>query len=199
MCEAIEVRQWNHVRDFSQGVAGRDLLGERIGSYPAKRRLVGRNWYPLDVYKQTLCGELHHFNFYNPWSSGDEADWNNFFIPASPYSYLIQDAEPLRPSGPLAGDAGKRNDAWHDCLVPGQPSLNNCLEAELTPDEHFYENPWFRASTQRSPLSDGDHGRGGAFAPMGRGWLRRPMETAQKFIRRSCIGGASEWTEGPSS
>ena len=149
VCTDSQLKEWQHVRDFSQGVAGRDPVGERIGPSPAYRRLVGRNWYPLDIYKKTLCGVLHHFSFYNPWSSGDEADWNNFFIPAAPYAYLIEDVRPLMEVVFLNNQF---LDVWHDCAVQNGPSQNNCLEAELTPDEHFYESPWFNARTEVSPL-----------------------------------------------
>jgi hypothetical protein len=149
VCTDSKLKEWQHVRAFSQGVAGRDPVGERIGPSPAYRRFHGKNWYPLDTYKKTLCGVLHHFSFYDPWSSGDEADWNNFFIPAAPYAYLIEDARPLMETYVINNQV---LDVWHDCRVPSGSSQNNCLEAELTPDEHFYDNPWFNARTEFSPL-----------------------------------------------
>lgn len=153
-CSASQRQDWERVRDISQGIAGRDPVGDRIGPSAAYRRWVGKNWYPLDVYKQTLCGVLHHFNFYNAWSSGDEADWNNFIVPAAPYAYLIEDAKPLMELYPNTQtlDPLDTLDQWHDCTVKGKPSENNCLEAEITPDEHFYENLWFRRSSDSSPL-----------------------------------------------
>jgi hypothetical protein len=125
VCSAAQIDRWNTVVNDQEGVDARDPVGHQIGSYPAERSLLlGRNWYPADTEKRILCGTLHHFNYYDP--SGDEADWNNFIIPNPPYTNLITDLEPLRGSG------------WHSC--DGQ---FDCMEAEITPDEHFYGNPWF--------------------------------------------------------
>lgn len=140
VCTANQQSEWEKVVGERLGVRGIDPDGHRIASFPALRRLAGKNWYPMEIEKQTLCGELHHFNFYNPWSSGDEADWNNFFVPSAPYRYLIDDALPLRVIRVLGTEV---SDVWHDCPVPGQPSVNNCMEAEITPDDHFYRNNWF--------------------------------------------------------
>ena len=125
VCSATQIDQWSTVMNDQEGVDARDPLGHQIGSYPAERGLLlGRNWYPADTEKRILCGTLHHFNYYDP--SGDEADWNNFIIPNPPYTSLITDLEPLRETG------------WHSCN-----GRFDCMEAEITPDEHFYGNPWF--------------------------------------------------------
>lgn len=127
ICEAFAVSQWNQTWDVGQGVDASDPEGSRLSNIAAVRRYVGKNWYPVDGYKHTVCGVLHHFNFYDPWSSGDEADWNNFIIPAEAYQHFITEILPL-------GDL----EHWHDC-----GRIGNCLEGEITPDESFYRNPWF--------------------------------------------------------
>ena len=106
------------------GVAGRDPVGDRIYGFTAKD-----TWDPYATRKRTLCGTLHHFNFFDP--GGDEADWNNFIIPSEPFRRLLTD--------PLTfGWAEPDGNGVHDCA-----SANDCMEAEITPDEHFYGNPWF--------------------------------------------------------
>lgn len=132
ICTDQEKTDWEFASSATLGIVGRDPVGHQIGSFPANRRGVGRNWYPADGFKHILCGKLHHFNFYDGW--GDEADWNNFIIPNPEFAHLIADLLPLG------------TDEWHDC--DGQ---NDCMEAELTPDEHFYHNPWF-------PKGSGDEG-----------------------------------------
>jgi hypothetical protein len=149
ICTTAQDDTWSFARDFAHGVIGRDLIGHRIFSYPAYKTggvggdiiggFAGRNWYPLAPEKKTLCGRLHHFNFYDAWSSGDEADWNNFIIPGERFAYLINDARPF-----AGGDI-------HDC-----DGRNNCMEAEVTPDDHLYEFRYFRKSTGSSPLEGQD-------------------------------------------
>ncbi|KRQ98717.1 hypothetical protein CQ12_38015 [Bradyrhizobium jicamae] len=106
------------------GVAGKDPVGHKIGSYAAKRFPLGQNWYPADVFKQTLCGTFHHFNFYD--GAGAEADWNNYFLPSPRFAFLRDDLLPQADP-----------DDVHKCDGVA------CMEAEITPDEHFYNNPWF--------------------------------------------------------
>jgi hypothetical protein len=113
------------------GVAARDPVGHRIGSYAAKRGVLGQNWYPADIFKHTLCGTFHHFNFFDPW--GDEADWNNFFLPSPRFAFLRDDILAFADSEDV-----------HKCDGIA------CMEAEITPDEHFYNNPWFPADAGSS-------------------------------------------------
>lgn len=134
VCTADQNEEWTHIRSHSLGVAGRDPVGGKIGASPAHRSGVGQNWYPLDGFKHTLCGTLHRFNFYDGW--GDEADWNNFIMPSPQFAFLLEDARAIASPGDI-----------HDCAGDG-----DCMEAEVTPDEHFYDNPWFDKSTGSSPL-----------------------------------------------
>ena len=133
VCSEDQLASWRDVTDNTMGVAGNDPVGHQIGSYAAKRTGLGQNWYPADVFKHTLCGRFHHFNFYDGW--GDEADWNNFFLPSPRFAFLRDDI--LAFADP---------DDVHKC--DGIP----CMEAEITPDEHFYNNPWFPKDAGDSPL-----------------------------------------------
>lgn len=133
-CSGDQLQQWQIANNHSLGVLGLDPVGHRIGPSPAYRTGLGMNWYPVDVFKQNFCGTLHRFNYYDPW--GDEADWNNFIIPNDHYGYILEDVLPLADG-----------DDVHDCA-----RTDDCLEAEITPDQAFYEFPWFRKSTDSSWL-----------------------------------------------
>ena len=130
----VQLAEWQRIVETQQGVTGIDPVGHKIGPNVAKRTSLGLNWYPFDIYKQTLCGTLHHFNFYDGY--GDEGDWNHFIIPAPSHSYLLEDAKPIANADDL-----------HQCNAPG-----DCMEAEITPDEDFYENRWFPKSAGKSDL-----------------------------------------------
>jgi hypothetical protein len=114
LCGQQQLEDWRFVRDRTFGVAGRDPVGHKIGPNVAYRMGVGMNWYPLDIYKQTLCGKLHHFNFFDGW--GDEADWNTYFIPNASHAYVLEDARPVADP-----------DHIYDCDGNG-----DCLEGEIT-------------------------------------------------------------------
>lgn len=143
ICTTAQLTEWDRVVSQTQGVNGHDPVGHYIASFPAEKFgvLNINNWIPMSGYKETLCGNLHHFNVYD--GSGAEMDWNQFIIPAPSFEFLITDVLPYKGgSGTFCVD-----DDWHDCA--GQ---DDCLEGELTPDESFYENPWFPKSTGESVL-----------------------------------------------
>ncbi len=169
VCNSTQTEEWQLVISNSLGVAGRDPVGYKIGPSPAYSNIIrGMNWYPFDIYKKTLCGQLDHYSFYDDW--GDEADWNNYFEPDpnGPYAYLINDVLPLRVEFPEmdptesyyiidpATGKIKLTDEWLDC----DDGVNNCMAAEITPDENFYGNQWFPSytnfwgdqETDKSPL-----------------------------------------------
>lgn len=143
VCTPDDLLELGRVVDKTQGVKGQDPVGYFIADFPAERFgiLNINNWHPLSGYKETLCGELHHFNVYD--GSGAEMDWNHFMIPTPDFEYLITDALPYK------GGSGTwcQDDDWHSCV-----GENDCMEGELTPDETFYENPWFPKSVGDSVL-----------------------------------------------
>jgi hypothetical protein len=142
VCTAEAIEEWNRVVDQQQGVKGEDPVGFYIASFPAERfGSVIDNWHPNSGYKETLCGQLHHFDVYD--GSGAEMDWNNFVIPDPGFEHLITDVLPYKGgSGTWCVD-----DNWQSCV-----GENDCMEAELTPDDTFEENPWFPKSTGNSVL-----------------------------------------------
>jgi len=129
ICTDEQITIWRHVVLNQLGVDGTDVDGHWIGGYPNDSKQVIpeiNNWFPLSVVKRVFCGELHHFQFYDPWTSGDEADWNNFMIPTPAFLSLFEDAKIYEPTG-----------QWTSCA--GENTFD-CIEAEITPDESYYEN-----------------------------------------------------------
>ena len=161
ICDLDQISSWERTRDSALGVAGRDPIARRgnirdyLDYYAAIKDapfdFFGKNWYPVDGLKHTLCGKLHKYNFYD--GSGAEADWNNYIIPGPGFDYLMDEVRPLMSialiRNPLTGQLITA-DSWHDCCPARDASgmcppdkRNNCLEAEITPDENFYGNRWF--------------------------------------------------------
>jgi hypothetical protein len=141
---------WNDAVTNSLGVAGEDPIGKWINGFPAQD-----TWYPVAVWlspqgnvKQTLCGKLYDFYFYNPVGRGDEADWNNEIIPSVRYAYILEEPKKLRGELPDM-DFGE----WTTCSGEGEKQY--CVEVEITPDEALYDGydfSWFNANTEVSPL-----------------------------------------------
>jgi hypothetical protein len=169
VCSSRARSTWQAVVDESLGATGFDLKGAHIRRYPAEKTapeapeeqlwdLANKNnWYPNDEYKQTMCGKIQEFDTFN--YGGDEMDWNLFVIPNPAFNYLFAD---------VVQHEGGLTDLWDKW--PWCGDVRACVEVEVTPDEHFYENPWFRRSTRSSPLEHAD-GRGPTVCMYGP-WVR---------------------------
>jgi hypothetical protein len=154
ICEQC-IDDWNKTVDESLGVIGQDNVGEFIRQFAAERFVVvdiwRKAWSPLGPQKQTLCGKLHHWGIADGgWGDvagdADEMDWNIFIIPDPPFLFLYDDAfDRIRPTG-------HDKYAWQACNNVG------CLEAEVTPDQKFYANPWFPKNRGQSLLEGSDGG-----------------------------------------
>ena len=125
VCSADQDAEWSHVQQVTLGAAARDPVGHAIGRRPARKFLFINNWYPLDVVKQTVCGTLFRYSFYD--GLGREADWNNFVIPFGSYAALFASARAYANPG-----------AVKTCAQP-----EDCFEAEVTPQEKFLRNSYF--------------------------------------------------------
>jgi len=137
-CTSELIEEQEFVRTQMQGVTYADGRGRRIGSPAAKKPLnwwifpipLGKNWYPVDQFRHTLCGNLHHFNYFMPSggvASGREADFNSFFEPNDVFQFLIDDVRSQR----------SNTSDWHRC------DGELCMEGEVTASQHFAHNPWF--------------------------------------------------------
>jgi hypothetical protein len=91
-CTAAQVADWNEAWQNSLRVAASDLAGHRIDNWVALGPWWrGRNWYPNDIYKQTLCGVVDAF-FVEPaatFDTSDENDWNYRILPDPFYADLL--------------------------------------------------------------------------------------------------------------
>ena len=135
ICTGEQVDKWEATSDFSFGVAGRDPVGHFLGNANAKKiwYLVGGPAGHRGDEKQTLCGRVDHWDFYD--ASGDEADWNIYIVPSARYSFIIDQVRDHRFD--IDGKHHVEMDEVHTC------NGERCLEAEITPDESFYRNPYF--------------------------------------------------------
>jgi len=136
VCSQAQVDQWRSIRSQQLGVAGVDTEGAYIGLWPAEkfRGSVANAWYPQSPVKQTLCGTLEAYSFYDGGTEafglggvalGDEAeaDWNLHVSPSAPFGFLFDEVARRH----------TQTDRWR----------GRQIEAEITPDEGYYENPWF--------------------------------------------------------
>lgn len=98
----------------------------------------GENWYPIRIEKQILTGTFHSFGVAN---FGDESDWNIHLLPDPGFEDFVSDAIPYQ------------LDNWYGSGDWGTTADGKILiEAEITPDESRYGNPWFNNSEVKSPL-----------------------------------------------
>ena len=142
VCNAKQIADWEFADANQLGVTGEDPVGAWIGLWPAERFFgsVYNNWYPQSSVKQTGCGVLSEFGFYD--GDGAEADFNLHMFPAPAFEFLYD-------------EVARRHHPTKRWRV-GRKKLAGRFEAEITPDEAFYENPWFsksRAEDHDDPTS----------------------------------------------
>lgn len=130
------IRGINPAAPSTYGLIGNHKFSGTILS--AGNPAVGENWYPIRTEKQMLSGVFHDFGVAN---FGDESDWNIHILPDAGFEDFIADAIPYR-SETIVG-----NDDW-DTSADGR----FLVEAEITPDERRYGNPWFNNREASSPL-----------------------------------------------
>ncbi len=134
LCTAEQISRHDERGADSLGIAAEDRLGATIGGWPNERGIDppfyedldadadDNIWRPLSPVKQTACGTLHHFNYYDGYE--DEADFNSYIVPAASHSWVVEGLEA------------------HDC--DGEA----CFNAEITPDQAWIaHNEWFDVST----------------------------------------------------
>ena len=172
---------WQRVVDHQQGAEARDPEGYIIRDYAVYERDTwpnpdDRTYSPYGDTKRILCGRMDSYAFYDGFWSGDEADWNLYMIPSAAFSTLLTD--------PIARGARE----IHDCAGTN----NNCMEAEITPDESFYVNPWFPKSGSSSMVgrnlcvygpwvADHNHGKRPEIHPSEVVWWRDNLSTSELY------------------
>lgn len=165
--------RWAEVDGTQLGVNVVDTVNRKIGPNIAKRTGVGFNWYPLDRFQHVLVGEIDHYGFFD--GVGAEADWNIFIKPSPDFAFLLDDALPNADRSEV-----------HRCQRLG----GFCMEAEVTPDEHFYDNPFF-PKRGPSPLVGHSIGVYGPWvAEEAHGW-RPEIHPSQALWWRDPVPGTS--------
>lgn len=128
--------RWNSLHNDQLDIEARDPDGHVIGTARAEGK-----WQPVEGSKRVLVGEFDHYNFYNPVFSGDEADFNIYITPDPPFRYLLDDVVAKM-------SADEREELERRKRGPGY-----CIDCEITPDEEYYNNFWFRTKKPyTSPL-----------------------------------------------
>lgn len=146
ICSQVKwLAEWKEASEESLGVAGKDVVGHRLGSYAAKSL-----WYPNSGQKVTVCGKGQFAFVYDP--GGDEWDWNIAILPKQHYQFAITDAMKLVQPHQIGG--WKKGDINESICGTGVYACNNnnqpyVMYLEVTPDEGFYVNPWLYKDYER--------------------------------------------------
>jgi hypothetical protein len=133
-CTADDVNQFEFARDKSEGLRVSDPTNEHIGGYTATKG-PGGPWHPVTGKKVTGCGELISYSLN---TDGDEHDLS-FNIKTTPDFRVLID-EVIR-------EGHGSSEKWDiGCPAPSpcRPGNGTCFQAEITFDEHLYDNPWFK-------------------------------------------------------
>jgi hypothetical protein len=134
-CTPLQEAVWNQIVTHQLGVSARDATADRryigpLANYKKgagfrRGQLGGRNWFPADVVKRTLCGTLDRFELFYTSVSDHEADFHPFVEPAPPYDYLSSDVafiadEPRTTYGEITLPNGPtgiwRNPPWFNLI-----------------------------------------------------------------------------------
>lgn len=153
-CQPADVQALREVNERYLGIKGRNpsvpstygLIGRHkingVSSLPwggpefipgsIASAVFGKNWYPLRTDKQILSGIVTSFGISN---FGNESDWNIHVVPSEGFESFTSDAL-VRLEG------------------PGHTTADGKLtiEAEITPNEAMYGNPWFTNTTETTSL-----------------------------------------------
>ncbi len=128
-CAERQLAEWRFVRDFQMGVSVRDAKGHFIGTYANQKKaaylepgaLGGRNWFPGDVTKKTLCGSVERFTLFQTPLTGEESDFHPWIRPAAPFAHMLEDARAIGKARGAATIYGEvtvprsfRNSNWFD-------------------------------------------------------------------------------------
>ncbi len=129
VCSSAQAIKWSNVNTHSLGVAAIDPVGHVIGCSATRGevrsgRPDGPSYVIFSPSKQTVCGRLDDYFFYDAF--GDEADWNHNLIPTPHYAFFHDWPASL-------------GIEVHEPSSGGE----SLIQAEITPDESYYSNPWF--------------------------------------------------------
>lgn len=104
---------WEFIREHQAGLALLDEAATRVtGPYAGRKKAAmlapgavwGKNWFPVDGYKHTVCGWVTDFTVFDPVISGAETDFHMFLNLAPPFAYALNDVAGISPSREFYGE-----------------------------------------------------------------------------------------------
>jgi hypothetical protein len=122
---------WKVLNEQTLGVTVIDPDGSNIANVQMNRTFAtfdAGGWSPVDGRKHVLVGRLDKYGVYN--GPGDEMDINLHIDPNPMHRFLLDNVVEMM-QGSL------------DQLLPRQDGNGFVIEAEITPDEEYWDNPWF--------------------------------------------------------
>jgi len=202
-CSAADISLVQEIKSKYQGIKGSNpaapstyrLIGNHKfsgGGYGLVSGFFGENWYTIRTPKQYLTGVVHSFGVSD---YGDESDWNIHVVPDQAFQDLLSDAIPYQSDNWYASGDWGTDDQGHFTI-----------EAEITPDERRYGNPWFsnrehktllkgRRITAYGPfLREEAHGNHPEIHPCEQLWWNEPdgsqtilliVDDSNRFFRRA--------------
>jgi len=157
-CSQHEIDAWERTHN-SQDIVAINPMHHRIGAYSANfggslaNTFRGGNWYPWGsqtAVKQIFCGKIVEFGVTEGgccWNE-DENDWNIHMLPNPFFSYLIDLPASIREDRTEWKSVDDRDDYDGDGIIRNELTL----EAEVTPDEGLFSNPYFNTNDESPPL-----------------------------------------------
>lgn len=105
--------RWEFVRNEQTGLAlAASSAGIEVGPYAASKKAAflkpgavwGKNWFPVDGFKHTVCGKVETFEVFDPIISGAETDFHIFFKLGAPFEYALADLKAVTGSSRFYGE-----------------------------------------------------------------------------------------------
>ncbi len=113
-CSASQVRSWEWAAERQLGAAVADTreADRWIGPFANRKKASfldageagGRNWFPADVFRRTVCGSVTKFTLYDTAWTGAEDDFHIHVAPDPPFSYALDELRPVTSKDEIYGE-----------------------------------------------------------------------------------------------
>jgi hypothetical protein len=117
-CTPDQEERWNFVANEQLGAAAADAVEAHrwIGPVANRKKAAnlgtgdfgGRNWFPADIYKKTVCGGFSRFTVFDPIQSGAETDFHVHFEPSDAFRFSIDEL----------GDVSRKPEIYGEITLP---------------------------------------------------------------------------------
>lgn len=143
-CTPLQEAVWTRIATEQLGLAARDATADRRyvgplanfkkGAGFRRGALGGRNWYPADVVKRTLCGQLDRLELFHTSFTDHEADFHQFIDPFPPYQYLSSDVAPIA-TAPRStyGEITLPGEIWRNPPWFNLPTHHTLMDSRVVP------------------------------------------------------------------